>query len=74
MCRSSQHIGVEEKVLEYIDLEMLLKLSAIFNTFLIHCATKWYTLYQMQNLGDTGNHNKLFWSFERKAKTLGLGL
>ena len=31
-------------------------------------------LYQMQNLGDTGNHNKLFWSFEKKAKTLGLGL
>ena len=31
-------------------------------------------LYKMQNLGDTGNHNKLFWSFEKKAKTLGLGL
>ena len=36
------------------------------NTFLIRCARNG-TLYQMQNLGDTGNHNALFWSFEKKA-------
>lgn len=29
-------------------------------------------LYQMANLGDTGNHNKLFYSFEPKLKQIGL--
>ena len=31
-------------------------------------------LYQMQNLGDTGNHNDLFWSFESKVNYIGLRL
>ena len=31
-------------------------------------------LYQMQNLGDTGNHNKLFYSFRPKLNKLGLDL
>jgi len=31
-------------------------------------------LYQMQNLGDTGNHNALFWSFEPKVNYIGLRL
>ena len=31
-------------------------------------------LYQMQNLGDTGNHNDLFWSFEHKVNYIGLRL
>ena len=31
-------------------------------------------LYQMQNLGDTGNHNDLFWSFEPKVNYVGLQL
>ena len=31
-------------------------------------------LYQMQNLGDTGNHNDLFWSFEPKVNYIGLRL
>ena len=31
-------------------------------------------LYQMQNLGDTGNHNDLFWSFESKVNYVGLRL
>ncbi len=31
-------------------------------------------LYQMQNLGDTGNHNDLFWSFEPKVNNIGLRL
>ena len=30
--------------------------------------------YQMQNLGDTGNHNDLFWSFEPKVNYIGLRL
>ena len=31
-------------------------------------------LYQIQNLGDTGNHNDLFWSFEPKVNYIGLRL
>ena len=31
-------------------------------------------LYQMNNLGDTGNHNKLFYSFAPKLKSIGLQL
>tara|TARA_B100001093_G_C26842521_1_gene1021233 strand:- start:2241 stop:2681 length:441 start_codon:yes stop_codon:yes gene_type:complete len=31
-------------------------------------------LYQMQNLGDTGAHNGLFWSFEPKVQKIGLRL
>ena len=31
-------------------------------------------LYQMANLGDTGNHNKLFYSFGPKLKQIGLRL
>ena len=31
-------------------------------------------LYQMQNFGDTGNHNDLFWSFEPKVNYVGLRL
>ena len=31
-------------------------------------------LYQMQNLGDTGNHNDLFWSYEPKVNYIGLRL
>ena len=31
-------------------------------------------LYQMQNLGDTGAHNELFWSFEPKVSKVGLRL
>lgn len=29
-------------------------------------------LYQMANLGDTGNHNKIFYSFAPKLQTIGL--
>ena len=29
-------------------------------------------LYQMQNLGDTGNHNQLFYSFQPKLIQIGL--
>jgi len=29
-------------------------------------------LYQMANLGDTGNHNKLFYSFGPKLNEIGL--
>ena len=31
-------------------------------------------LYQMQNLGDSGTHNDLFWSFEPKVNYVGLQL
>jgi len=31
-------------------------------------------LYQMANLGDTGNHNKLFYSFGPKLQEIGLQL
>ena len=31
-------------------------------------------LYQMQNLGDTGNLNDIFWSFEPKVNYVGLQL
>ena len=31
-------------------------------------------LYQMQNLGDTGNHNDVFWSFSPKVNYVGLRL
>ena len=31
-------------------------------------------LYQMANLGDTGNHNKVFYSFRPKLKKIGLDL
>jgi len=31
-------------------------------------------LYQMANLGDTGNHNTLFYSFRPKLKQFGLSL
>lgn len=31
-------------------------------------------LYQMANLGDSGNHNKLFYSFEPKMEAIGLRL
>ena len=31
-------------------------------------------LYQMQNLGDTGNHNDIFWSFDPKVNYVGLQL
>jgi len=31
-------------------------------------------LYQMANLGDTGNHNKLFYSFGPKLNEIGLQL
>jgi len=31
-------------------------------------------LYQMSNLGDTGNHNKLFYSFRPKLNSIGLDL
>ena len=31
-------------------------------------------LYQMANLGDTGNHNKVFYSFEPKLEAIGLRL
>ena len=31
-------------------------------------------LYQMQNLGDTGNHNDIFWSFKPKVNYVGLQL
>src|SRR5210317_1614306 len=31
-------------------------------------------LYQMQNLGDTGNHNEVFWSFSPKVNYIGLQL
>lgn len=31
-------------------------------------------LYQMANVGDTGNHNKLFYSFGPKLKQIGLSL
>ena len=54
-------------------LEMLPKYPS-FQYFLDTLCHEMVHLYQMQNLGDTGNHNKLFWSFEKKAKTLGLGL
>lgn len=30
-------------------------------------------LYQMANCGDSGNHNKLFYSFKPKLKSIGLG-
>ena len=31
-------------------------------------------LYQMANVGDTGNHNKLFYSFRSKLNAIGLDL
>jgi len=31
-------------------------------------------LYQMANLGDTGNHNRVFYSFGPKLKEIGLNL
>ena len=31
-------------------------------------------LYQMANVGDTGNHNKLFYSFRPKLNRMGLDL
>lgn len=31
-------------------------------------------LYQMVNLGDTGNHNEMFYSFESKVNYIGLQL
>lgn len=31
-------------------------------------------LFQMQNMGDSGNHNTMFWSFEPKVNFVGLRL
>ena len=42
--------------------------------FLDTLAHEMVHLYQMQNLGDTGNHNDLFWSFEPKVNYVGLRL
>tara|TARA_B100001996_G_C18653473_1_gene590323 strand:+ start:289 stop:717 length:429 start_codon:yes stop_codon:yes gene_type:complete len=42
--------------------------------FLDTLAHEMVHLYQMQNLGDTGNHNDLFWSFQPKVKYIGLQL
>ena len=42
--------------------------------FLDTLAHEMVHLYQMQNLGDTGNHNDLFWSFEPKINYVGLRL
>ena len=42
--------------------------------FLDTLALEMVHLYQMQNLGDTGNHNDLFWSFQPKVRYIGLQL
>jgi len=31
-------------------------------------------LYQMRNVGDSGNHNKLFYSFKPKMKRAGINM
>ena len=57
----------------YYTLEMLPKYRTKrdFLDTLIH---EMVHLYQMQNLGDTGGHNELFWSFEPKVQRIGLRL
>jgi len=42
--------------------------------FLDTLAHEMVHLYQMQNAGDTGNHNDLFYSFVPKLKQVGLGI
>ena len=42
--------------------------------FLDTLAHEMVHLYQMQNAGDTGNHNDLFYSFVPKLKQVGLGV
>jgi len=54
-------------------LEMLPKYPN-FKDFLDTLVHEMVHLYQMQNLGDTGNHNDLFWSFEPKVNYVGLRL
>lgn len=42
--------------------------------FLDTLAHEMVHLYQMANLGDTGNHNKIFYSFEERLNLVGLQL
>jgi len=42
--------------------------------FLDTLAHEMVHLYQMANLGDTGNHNKIFYSFEEQLNLVGLRL
>ena len=57
----------------YYTLEMLPKYRTKrdFLDTLIH---EMVHLYQMANVGDTGNHNKLFYSFRPKLNRIGLDL
>ena len=66
--KSTYWSGREKGTRRY-HLEMLPKYPN-FQYFLDTLCHEMVHLYQMQNLGDTGNHNELFWSFEKKAKPL----
>ena len=54
-------------------LEMLPKYPN-FQYFLDTLCHEMVHLYQMANLGDSGNHNKLFYSFRPKLNKIGLDL
>lgn len=44
-----------------------------FSEFLNTLGHEMVHLFQMQNCGDSGNHNKLFYSYRPKLKQIGLG-
>jgi hypothetical protein len=44
-----------------------------FSEFLNTLGHEMVHLYQLANCGDTGNHNKLFYSYRPKLKQIGLG-
>ena len=54
-----------------LEMEPSYKSKRDFLDTLIH---EMVHLYQMQNLGDNGTHNGLFWSFEPKVQKIGLRL
>ena len=53
-------------------LEMLIRITET-KDFVDTLGHEMVHLYQMANVGDTGNHNKLFVSFRIKLNRIGLG-
>ena len=73
MLWSSHCVGMEKKRSQQFHLEMqpTYRNKKEFVDTLGH---EMVHLYQMVNVGDTGNHNKLFYSFRPKLNRIGLDL
>ena len=67
----------QRKIPYHIDVEYYIELHVKFPTwrdFIDTLAHEMIHLWQMNHIGDTGNHNKLFYSFRPKLNRLGLDL